>query len=390
MSDDATTYEFHNPQTLLGVANRPELQADEKPLYARNDGGEPAGMMHTTDGENLSLTELDGHKLIYNPDTGQVFNAVTSEYEIINPGQFIGPLVEELNDRDRTDVSGKLWVRNGGANVYAQVLFDETHSIHLPNRGRSNPVKCGFSLRWSHDGGISVRARGFAQDTKCRNSIRQVTSPVHVKHSGDVDERVDWRSEWQSVLDELGAFSEALSGIIEEAMSHTFFDLRDDIDSRWLDVTEPQDTIEGVDLPGPITERDRDGVYAFYELLGLPKYLGVSATDRLMWRAAQKDDPRVLSAWDAYSAATYALTHEGRGVPGASDDDKFRTVKDILMNPERAENEANREAMQRATPDEGQPSLAGELDDIEETTGEALRTYSERARQLEASFGGDD
>lgn len=377
-------YRFDDPQSLLGIANQPALQADEKPLltFAEDD---PDNVDSFDDVEFV-----DGHKLVYNPATGTAFGTATDEYEIINPPEFVGPLVEQLIDRDRTDVEGDVWVRNDGASGYAQLLFRQTDAIWLPNRGNSNPVRCGFQLWWAHDQGLSVRAEGFAQDTACSNSMREVTSGVHVKHSGDVDGRVDWDDEWATVLDELGAFSEALAELIEDAMQYELIDFGDfDVSETWLAETGPLDTLEETNPVGPLTEDDRDGMHALYELLGLPQYLATAAARRLVLRLSQKDDPRIVSAWDAYSAATYALTHEGRGTPGASDDRHHRTVSDILLNPHEVIGMADREARSRATPDDAAPVIMeGEAEGLEETTGDALRQYSERARQLEQSFGG--
>jgi hypothetical protein len=385
-------YEFGSPRQLLGTANRPELQADEKPIYATTDDMSESDVMgQTTDGEGVSLQKVESHKLIYNPESGRVFHAATDEYQPISPPEFIGPLVEELTERDRTDLYGTMWVRDGGARAYAQVLFEDTHSIHLPGRGRSDPVRCGFTLRWSHDGGVSVRARGFAQDTQCSNSIRQVTSPMHVKHSGDVDGRVDWRETWAEMLDQLGAFSEGLQQVIGDAIETDFFDFTEDFEHFWRDSIDLHDSFEGEldDLaPGPLAGRDVHSVAGFYGAT-LPTYLAQAAADRLMWRLGQQNDPRSASAWDVYSAATYALTHEARGVAGASDDDKFRAVKDYLMNPAKAYDDAERKVREPVTPGDGPQLQDPEEIGIAETEGEALREYSERSRQLEQSFGGD-
>lgn len=387
--DDTTTTTFDNAQGLMALANQPSLQADEKPLLTPR----------VDDADDLEgfddVTFVDGHKLVYNRASGAPFDCVTDEYEIINPPQFIGPLCEKINERGHS-VHGSVWTREHGAKAYAQVLFDDKDAIHLPNRS-GTPVKVGFQLRWSHDGGISVKADGFAQDTSCSNSIRQVTSPIHVKHSGDVNDRIDWSDEWDRVLTQLGAFSEALEQIIHEAMSLDLFDFRDSemgqafSPAAWRDATDPLDTLEQTTPPGGLDNLHRDTLYGYYSLLGFPKYLAVSATDRLMWRARKTDDPRVLSAWDVHSAATYALTHDHRGTPGASDDDHHRIASDILLNPMQTVDDANRAALEATRDDDdGGPVLApGTDDDLEDGVGDALRSYHERASEVETAFGGD-
>lgn len=381
--DDTTTTTFDSAQGLTALANQPSLQADEKPLLTFR-GDDPEDVDDFDD-----VTFVDGHKLVYNRASGAPFDCVTDEYEIINPPEFVGPLCKKINERGHS-VSGSVWTREHGAKAYAQVLFDDKDAIHLPNRSRT-PVKVGFQLRWSHDGGISVKADGFAQDTSCSNSIRQVTSPIHVKHSGDVNDRIDWADEWDRVLTQLGAFSEALEKIITEAMDLDLFDFSEGLNPLWREVTDPLDLIEQTTPPGPVSDDDRDAAYGYFSLLGFPKYLAVSATDRLMRRARKQDDPRVLSAWDVHSAATYALTHDHRGTPGASDDDHHRIASDILLNPMETMDDAHRAARAEAQPDDDTaPVLAPDTEaDLEDDVGDALRSYHERASEVETAFGGD-
>ena len=397
----ADNYEFDGVNELLSIANQPALQADEKPLYWQPDAsGEHDA--ETAFKFGADFEEVSDHKLIYNETSGTIFGAVTDDYEIINPPEFIGPLCAALKDRDHANVTGNVWVRNGGANAYAQLLFRDKNQIFLPGRGRSNPVRVGFELRWSHDGGISVRAAGFAQDTACTNSIREITSNIHVKHAGDVDARVDWDDEWNHVLDQLGAFSDALAEIIDDAMhddiwllsgaeSDSELPMSVSDESRFREIADPLNTFEAnVSPPGPVDLNDAHWIHGVFESLGFPAYLAGSATKRLMTRLSERDDPRHVTAWDAYSAATYALTHDARGTVGASDERHYRNANDLLMNPPAANADAHsglRDALVSSDDDQlaeiDIPELA-----VEDSTGEALRAYSERSRELEASFGG--
>lgn len=392
MTDDTQQYEFHDVRSLETISQRPELQADTKPLFTiTKDSETEYGLVNDNAGATMKAERLEEHQAVYNPESGRIFQTCTDDYEVINPPEFIGPLADQLRERERTDISGTVWVRNGGANAYGQLLFDtDEYAIWPSDGGREHPVRAGFNMRWSHDQGMSVKCEGFAQDGACENTIRQVTSSIYVKHAGDVSGRVDWEAEWTTVLDEMGAFSNALASIIDEALSFDMFDLSTDNSEfgDWREATEPLDTIEEVNPIGPITERQRDALYGFYELQGFPKYIGVSAVSRLMYRLAHKDDPRVVTAWDVHSGLTYALSHALRGTPGASDDDYHRRASEILMNPQKAKQDATMEARSRLTPDAGQDVLAAG-DELADETGDALRQYSERARQLEATFGGE-
>lgn len=391
-------YTFHGYYELMEIANKPELQADEKPLFAVTKDNDTPYTLDKADasgmGAKYRAEQLDGFKAVYNPASGHVFDTVTDEYEVINPPEFVGPLAERLSERNRTGVHGTVWARQDGASAYAQLLFDtDEFQIWPEDGGRTDPVRAGFNLRWSHNGGMSVKAEGIAQDGMCSNTIRQVTSPIHVKHSGDVDERVDWGQEWDHVLDQMGAFCNALGEIIDEAIAFRMFDLSTDNDqfTNWREATEPLDTIEEVTPVGPITEAQRDALYGYYELMGFPKYLGVSSVARLMWRLAQKDDPRIVTSWDVHSGATYALSNALRGTPGASDDDYHRTASDMLMNPAKTIDAATREARSRLTPDDEDQALLDVGEDVViDDTGDALRQYTERARTLETAFGGGD
>lgn len=354
----------------MEVANKHLPEADERPVY-------------WNDPESNDHEALDDWKATYNPETGDIYSVVTADYQIIQPPQFIGPLVEEIKERDRDDLEGYFTVFDGGGSGYGELLFD-TGAIWPPDRSRSDePVRTGVELRWSHDGGVSVRASGFAQDGMCTNTMRQVTDSVYVKHAGDVGERVNWNSEWDGVLDQLGVFSEALATVIEEAMNFTLFDLSEDsFSSTWIEVTDPQEALEDVQAPPTVEDRAMRGLHGFFDYLGFPNYLCLSAVDRLSWRLTKADDPRDVTAWHAYSAITYALSHEARFDQGSSSDDKYhRYASDILSNPQKALDDAQQSLAQRAQPDEAAQDTL-----IEGTTGEALTAYQEREQMLRSAF----
>lgn len=395
-----TTYEFHDADSLEGVAKNHQLQADTQAVYVVTKDSDADLRMYQEERPDVRTRaeEVDDFVAVYNPESGQIFDCVTDGYEVINPPEFIGPLCDELREREKTDIDGRIWARQDGAAAYGQLLFNtEDYAIWPEDGGREHPVRAGFNFRWSHNSGMSVKAEGFAQDGACQNTIRQVTSSIHVKHSGNVDERVDWGEEWTHVLDQMGAFSDALAGIIDEAIDHTMFDLRPESDDSavdrfdgWREASDPIDTINQVSTPG-MTEDDRDALYGFYELLGFPKYISVAATSRLMARLTTVDDPRVITTWDVHSALTYALSHQLRGTPGASDDNYHRWASEVLMNPEKTIRDASETARETLTPESegGAFTIGTEEEPGGEGTGDALRQYNERARTLESAFGGD-
>lgn len=385
-------YQFTNPREMLSIVNTNLPVADDKPLYTTKGAGDdgPPVMAQMPDGDSEFLTEVDTHKVVYNPDNGQQFGVVTDEYEIINPPEIFGPLASEINDRDR-EIEGHFALFDGGARGYGELLLSDGQGIWPEDRSdRQDPVRTGVTFRWSHDGGISVKASAFAQDGACENTMRRVSDSIYVKHAGDVSERVDFTEEWARVLDQLGAFSDALEDVITTAVDYDLLDFSGGGDPQvtddWLEAAEALEALDELDTPGVLNDRARDGINALFELLGFPRYLAMAATDRAFYRMANSDDPLTLSAWDAYSAATYAITHEARFDSGSSSDDRYhRIASDLLSNPELSIESANREAQTRLTPDEAQETLT-----LEDNAGDAMRAFKEREQQMREALASED
>ena len=94
MAKSTTEYEFHSPDTLRWVGN--ELpEAAERDIFWMDPSA-----------EGPELERIETNKAIFNPETGQLFGVVTDEYEVINPREFVGPLVDELEERGRYDGHG--------------------------------------------------------------------------------------------------------------------------------------------------------------------------------------------------------------------------------------------------------------------------------------------
>lgn len=378
MSSEPTTLDFHSPDSLEGVVGMlPE--ADERPIFWDDPADDDSEF-------DFGKRQIEANKAVYNPDSGDLYDVVSADYEIINPEAFLVPLVDELRDRDRTDVRGIFNVYDGGAYGYGELLFD-TDAIWPPDRGRSDdPVRVGLTTRYSHDGGISVRASGFAQDGMCKNTMRRVTDAVYVKHAGDVEDRVDWTDEWSNVLDQLGTFSERLAGVIESAIEFELFDLGDSpFSDEWVDAANPTQAIEEIPAPPGVEPVVLRGLHGFYEYLGLPRYIALGAVDRLSWRLGQSEQPQSVTAWDGYQGLTYALSHNARFEAGSSsDDDYHRIASDVLANPVKALDDAQRGFQAATQPDtEADGPFA-----IDATVGEALEQYAEREEAIRASFGG--
>lgn len=339
--------------------------------------------VYVKDPQTGMLEHHEDHKAIHNDGTGDIFAVVTADYEVINPPEIFEPLADELDERGR-DVGGTVNVYDGGARGFLEVVLEDEAIYPSDRDGESEPVRAGVEARWSHDGGVSVRANAFAQDGVCENTMRRVSDAVYVKHAGDVGERVDFGDEWAGILDQLGAFNEALLEVIEAALEHELFQLGEPApwDSDWIAATDVPDGLRDLEVPSFMTERDRDGLCGFYDLLGLPGYVCALATQRLTARQLDTDDPAVVSAWDAYSALTWALTHHAQFSRGSGTaDDYHRTASDLLNNPPMAEDRAERELLRRTEADDGQAALLADAD-----AGEAARSYKERESELRAAM----
>ena len=380
-------YQFINIAQFNDIANGLP-RAEERPIFwedPADDGGFEFG-----DGTEVSdVVEIDVAKAVYAEETGELFGVVSDEYHIINPDEFLLPLVDEVESRDRGDPEGTVVTYEGGARGYGEMLFD-SDAIWPPDRNRSaNPVRTGLTFRYSHDGGISVRASGFAQDGMCVNTMRRVTDAVYVKHAGHVEERVDWRDEWSSILDQLGVFSESLAAVIDEAFEFQMFDLTaDPFSSEWVDAIDVSDTMDEelarIQVPLGVEQDQVRGLFGFYDYLGFPRYLSHTATGRTIWRLNQRSES-VATAWDVYSGMTFALSHEARFNPGSSSDDRYhRIASDILSNPTMAMDRAMQGFNDRLAVEDDTGAL-----DIEFTTGEAVQTFKERDELLRSSFQGE-
>lgn len=291
-----------------------------------------------------------------------LFHVPTSNYAIINPTDVYGALEETLRSETLDGqqlgdvVFGEIRQYRGGGEVHMDILFDGV-SVDLP-RDRE-PITMGVSSGYDFFGGHAVYVEGFAQDTACSNSIRQLTDRKVVKHVGDVGGFGEW---WEQILGQLGLVADDLQAFIADAGEIT------------VDFTE---------MPFEVAE--------FYRLLEFPEYLADRAASDASGTAT---DPFEIDMWTLHSGATYALTHFFTGKEGTALDRYVRTANDILFNPETTI-ETVEQAYEQAAADEtdrnGQTGIESQMalaqiERVGEDVREKAETFEARAEALQARF----
>jgi hypothetical protein len=291
-------------------------------------------------------------------DTDPLFYIPTDSYSIINPTDVYGPLEDVLGEETLDGQSlgdivfGEIRQYRGGGEVHMDLLFDGL-SVDLPEQG--DPITMGVTSGYDFFGGHAVYVEGFARDTSCANSIRQLTDRETIKHVGDVG---DFQSWWEGILDQLGLVAEDLLAFIDDAS---------DI------------TVDFTDVPFTVEE--------CYELLGFPTYLADRAASDARSEAA---DPFEIDMWTLHSGATYALTHFFQGKEGTSLDRYVRTANDILFNPEATietvEQTYEREAV-ADTDQDGQTGLESQVALAQiERVGQDVREKATQFEEREATL----
>lgn len=252
----------------------------------------------------------------YNAGDEALWYVPTDDYTVINPSQFLRPLAEVARDEELGDsMFGDFRLYRDGGRVSADVFFDGKHVEHPDMDDDRKPIVVGMQIDWDFFGGTSVRAQGMGMDWECINALRSITDRITIKHAGDVEERVDWHAEWESLLEQIDLKVDQLAQMIQRATEER------------LDVS---------DLPDDFAQ-DYDSVLeALYAYSGLPDYLAEVAANNLR---AEADDPFEPNFWQMHRGATYAISHRANGEIGAggSIEDYNRVANDMLMNPPLAE-----------------------------------------------------
>ena len=302
--------------TETGIAYfDPDLPADERDLEELG-GRVRRGEVDLGD----VLTTTDRHNALVDPDSARdkrdgradadsdadLWSVFTDNYRAMPPVDVFRPLAKEIDSRDvpNDSVFGEFRTRRAGGEVFGELLFDTMEVRHSSD----DPVKLGVEFGWNYYGDRAFFCRGFAQQTRCKNSIRSLTDRHTVMHH---NQNPDWREMWSDVIDALGVVGETLAQAIMDARD-LVYDFGDGGDS----------------LPM--------GPEGFLELAGLPEGAAEVAAEKAQdWaREAGGEDPEHISAWHLHAGVTYWLSWHWSG---SEDSQAFRghrrTANDLLFNP---------------------------------------------------------
>jgi len=282
------------------------------------------------------FVETDRFQSVYSPDklrswlnadddTDTVEDALwhvpTSTYSIVNPLTAYEPLEEAIRDEDYgDDVFGEIRQYKGGGEVHMDVLFDAFQIDYTDDDSGRDPIVLGVRTGYDFFGDTALYFEGFAQDTRCNNSIRSITEQKTIRHVGDVD----LEDEVHDVLEEMELMTNRLAELIELAEDI-------EVDTLEMDFAEPFD--------------HNDDIRAFYELAGFPSYLAQDAASHARQRADNVFTPDMTAMWDG---ATYALSHSYQGGENTSTAQEYiDAANDMVMNPSQVIGQVNREHTRR-------------------------------------------
>lgn len=348
----------------------------------------------TPDGISLSrvddrtvFVETDRFQSIYSPDKlrswlnpgddgieDALWHVPSKSYSIVNPLTAYEPLEEAIRDEGYgDDVFGEIRQYKGGGEVHMDALFDAFQIDYNDDDGGNEPIVLGIRTGYDFFGSQALYFEGFAQDTRCDNSIRSITEKKTIRHVGDVD----LEDEVSDVLEEMELMTNRLAELIE---------LAEDIEVDMLEMafSEPFD--------------HDDNVRGFYELAGFPSYLASDAASHARQRADNQFMPDMTALWDG---ATYALTHAYQGGENTSTAQSYiDAANDMVMNPSQVLGEVQREHTRRleAASESSQENLNGEvahanIEEFTETVKDKADEFESRNEELRQSLvaeAGDD
>ena len=342
----------------------------------------PDGAEATRAGTGSVYVETDRFQSVYSPDklrswlqagddTDKVedalWNVPTSTYSIINPLTAYEPLEEAIRDEGYGDtIFGEIREYKGGGEVHMDVLFDAFQIDYNDDSDGSEPIVLGIRTGYDFLSSQALYYEGFAQDRRCKNSIRSITEKKTIRHVGDVD----LEDEVEDVLEEMELMTNRLAELIE---------LAEDIEVDMLDTefSEPFD--------------HNDNIQAFYELSGFPSYMATAAASHARQRADNQFMPDMTALWDG---ATYALTHTYSGGENTTTAEGYiEAANDMVMNPSRTLGQVNREHQRRvigANPDDedalSSSSAHAEIQELESTVKEKADEFESRNEELRQSL----
>jgi hypothetical protein len=375
------------PETSLATAIRNLEQAEAGDLawkvpeqIARKiDVGEvnnllPEGAEATRASPRTVFVETDRFQSVYSPDklrswfsgdddTDQLddplWHVPTKTYSIVNPLNAYEPLEGAIRDEGYgDDVFGEIRTYKAGGEVHMDVLFDAFQIDYTNDDSGRDPIVLGVRTGYDFFGSQALYFEGFAQDTRCSNSIRSITEKKTIRHVGEVD----LEDEVTDVLEEMQLMTHRLAELIE---------LAEDIE---LDVIEMQ-------FSEPFDHNDN--IQGFYELAGFPTYMARHARQR----ADNTYLPDMTAMWDG---ATYALTHHYSGGENTTTaQDYIDAANDMVMNPSQVIGEVNREHTRRlnAQSESQQVDLEGEnahaeIEEFSQSVKEKADEFESRNEEL--------
>jgi hypothetical protein len=390
------------PETSLATAIRNLEQAEAGDLawkvpeqIARKiDVGEvnnllPEGAEATRASPRTVFVETDRFQSVYSPDklrswfsgdddTDQLddplWHVPTKTYSIVNPLNAYEPLEGAIRDEGYgDDVFGEIRTYKAGGEVHMDVLFDAFQIDYTNDDSGRDPIVLGVRTGYDFFGSQALYFEGFAQDSRCNNSIRSITEKKTIRHVGEVD----LEDEVADVLEEMQLMTNRLAELIE---------LAEDIE---LDVIEMQ-------FSEPFDHNDN--IQGFYELAGFPTYMAREAASHARQRADNTYLPDMTAMWDG---ATYALTHHYSGGENTTTaQDYIDAANDMVMNPSQVIGEVNREHTRRlnAQSESQQVDLEGEnahaeIEEFSQSVKEKADEFESRNEELRntlvAEVGGD-
>jgi len=287
-----------------------------------------------------------------------LWHVPTKDYSIVNPTTAYEPLEEAIRDEDLGDsVFGEIRSYKSGGEVHMDILFDAYTIDYNDDDDGRDPIVLGIRTGYDFFGGTALYFEGFAQDTRCSNSIRSVTEEKTIRHVGEVD----LEDEVADVLEELGLMTDRLAELIE---------LAEDIEVELLDM----------DFAAPFDHDDN--LRAMYELSGFPSYLAREAANHARSRAENQFMPDMTDVWDG---ATYALTHHYRGGENTNRaQELIDSANDFIYNPSQAIGQVQQEHQRRLA---SQSEESGEQVDLKgESAHASIEEFTQSVKDKRDEF----
>jgi hypothetical protein len=335
-------------------------------------------------GNGSIYVETDRFQSVYSPDKlrswltadddevleDALWHVPTKTYSIVNPLTAYEPLEEAIRDEEYgDDVFGEIRSYKGGGEVHMDILFDAFQIDYTDDDSGRDPIVLGIRTGYDFFGSQALYFEGFAQDTRCDNSIRSITEKKTIRHVGDVN----LEDEVSDVLEEMELMTNRLAELIEMA---------EDIEVDMLEM----DFAEAFDHD--------DNFRGFYELAGFPSYIASAAANHARQRADNVFTPDMTDLWDG---ATYALTHTFSGGEGtATAQDYIDSANDMVMNPSQTLGQVNREhqtRMERQSED-GEDALGSEtahaqIEKFTQTVKDKADEFESRNEELRTTLIAD-